>query len=86
MFQTGLHIQYGFKYCEYNGVGILIFDPDFRSHGRTGFDPTEDTVFRAQKDYIYLFDELVHYYHHLEGTYQREPHWKGSSPRRNTAP
>ena len=62
--------------CGYRDDGTLWYDPSYFK--RTIFEPTQATVVASNKTYVYLFHELVHYYHDLAGTYDKDA--QGGTP------
>ena len=63
-------------YKEFQGRGYLPDDPrlyydlNYCQRRPCEIDPTEEYVVQCNKTYVYLFHELVHYYHDLLGQFK----------------
>ncbi len=68
-------------YKEFQGRGCLpddarlYFDMNYCLRRPYEIDPTQEYVVQCKKTYVYLFHELVHYYHDLLGQFKAGGHF-----------
>jgi hypothetical protein len=73
LWDTKVRIVYEPGSCAFDGAGIsrgarLKYDPDYAVKYPI-FEPTQNMVRLQQKTYIYLFHELIHFYHYVTDSY-----------------
>ena len=61
-----LTVEYIARGCDYKSDETLFWDPDFvKTRFNVVQEPTQATVLAQHKEYVYVFHELLHYYHDL---------------------
>jgi hypothetical protein len=64
-----LDVVYAPGACAFRSDGKFYYDPDYLI--RTPyFEPTQRVVIDSKKMYVYIFHELVHYFHYLEHSFK----------------
>ena len=69
IWDTKLLVRY-FKDCsDYRDDEVFFYDPRYYFQRPYRIDPTQERVVSHRKTYVYLFHELVHFYHDLLGKF-----------------
>ena len=69
LWDTKLRIRYLDGACAYREDEVLYYDPKYCLR-EPHFEPTQKLVIASNKTYIYLFHELIHFYHDVSGTFR----------------
>lgn len=71
VFDSKWDVRFTANGCGVRNNGILYYDPAYFSGPY--FEPTQRAVLANRKSYVYLYHEIVHWLHYLEGTFQTTP-------------
>ncbi len=72
VYDTTLDVRYTRNVCAFRDDGVLYYDPSYLTSSSSLFEPTQPTVIASHKTYVYVFHELVHFYHYMLGGFKAD--------------